>query len=221
MSTEQDVAPNTQIDSAPDSAPDSPTYTREQVEAREKQARDTAWAEARRAFKADRSNGKQPDKQEAPAKVDNGGGGDALTRALRQRDALDDALAGRPITAEQRRFMRDQMKSADPDVPDDWAKAFVSMFIGGSPGTEPTPINKPASGEVVLGPRNPPQSDGGAPQGLPVWERPSDPFKWSAEDVTRLVAQKGPRDAHRLIRRKAEEYARNIRLAVPTGRREG
>jgi hypothetical protein len=99
MSTEQDVAPNTQIDSAPDSAPDSPTYTREQVEAREKQARDTAWAEARRAFKADRSNGKQPDKQEAPAKVDNGGGGDALTRALRQRDALDDALAGRPITA--------------------------------------------------------------------------------------------------------------------------
>lgn len=51
------------------------------------------------------------------------------------------------------------------------------------------------------------------------WERPSNPFTWSADDVARLEALKGPREAHRIIRQKAEEYARTMRIQTRGGGR--
>lgn len=62
----------------------------------------------------------------------------------------------------------------------------------------------------------PPSNDPGAPQALPVWERPSDPFKWTEEDIARIYAIKGEREGRKMIRQKAEAFARNLRLQLKT-----
>lgn len=205
----------------PPSGGDSPaSYSQAQVEELIARAKGDAWAAARAEFRnkaTDRSSGKRPDSNRND-KGDTKADPDRLVRILRQRDALDDVLAGRTVTADQRRMLRDLMEKADPDEPDAWAKSFVDSFIAsGSP--KPSNDNnanggaKPPTTETMTGAK-PPQSDAGAPQALPVWERPSNPFEWTAEDLARLEAQKGKREAMRLIRRKAEEFARTMKIQV-------
>lgn len=235
MPEQTDITPESTSAAEPQTAEtNAEVFTREQIaeliQAEVKKARDSAFAEARRMFKAEPAP-KQGTRNDRPEKTDKGetkSDADRLSRMLRQRDALDDVLAGKPVTAEQRRTLRALMEQTDPDDPAAWAESFLSTFLVGAapkgeaspaptPSANPNPVPKQPTQEAPVPPK-PPQSDAGAPQALPVWERPSNPFEWTAEDIARLEAMKGKREAQRIIRRKAEEYARNIRLQV-VGRR--
>lgn len=234
MSDEQNSSNDQQTDATNNQGDQQSTaYTREQVEELIAKAKGDAWAAARAEFRnkgSDRSSGSKT-KSETARNNDKGDNKsadpDRLVRILRQRDALDDALAGRTVSAEQRRMLRDLIERTDPDEPDAWAKSFVESFLGGgaakpdSSNTNSTNTggNKPpASGDASVSAK-PPQSDGGATQSLPPWDRPSNPFEWTAEDLARLEAIKGKREATRILRRKAEEYARTMRIQVLGGQR--
>jgi len=194
---------NPTVESAP-----AETLTRAEHEAAVKAARDAAWADARRTFDAKAKEAAKQAKEPKPDAPQTPPGDPR--RLLAQRDALDDALAGRSVTADQRRVLRDLIARVDPDNPAEWAAQTVSTFLGSGATSQTTTPDAP---RVIQN-----SSDGGAPQGLPVWERPGDPFKWTSEDVKRLEALKGKREAHHILRRKAEEYARDLRLAVPSRR---
>lgn len=206
MDGDNDTPDNGAPDAAADTPASSESFTRSQLEAEIQRAKDAAWAEARRTFqrqsgKPDKGN-TTPDKSVTP-------GND---RAIKRRDALDDALGGLSVTPEQRRALRDLIDKVDPDEPDAWAKSTVGTFLKAG---EPSQPDKQAPAPMS---RN--TGDAGAPQGIPVWERPSNPFEWTVDDLQRLEAQKGRREAQKIIRRKAEEFARNmtIRLHSPRER---
>ena len=116
-------------------------------------------------------------------------------------------------------------KAESPENPSEWISEFRKEF-GTTQATAPTspqPTNNvPAQGQQPGDPsmtRFPPQSnDAGAPSMLPVWERPSDPFKWTEDQYSALVAKVGVREAQRIARKKAEEFAPSMRLQVTTRR---
>lgn len=216
MADEQNTtstAPVVEVTQTEPAAEGERTYTQAEVDALKKQAHDSAFAEARRALKPKRTD-EQP--KQTKTNRDERGASDDAARLLAQRDALDDVLAERQVSQAQRKQLRDLMQKVDPDEPAAWLESFVESFLGSPAAKQDS--KQPATKESAVSQR-PPHEHPGPPQTVPVWERPSDPFKWTEEDVARLQAIKGPREANRIIRQKAEQYARTMRIQLAPQRR--
>lgn len=180
------------------------------VAAAAKSAKDAAFAEARKVFKPKRDEAK-------PAKEANSDKGeDREARREAQSDAVADAVLDYGLTKEQRNTLRDDLRRADPEDPDAWVKSRMSLYRGQAKADE-TKSNS-QSKETAVAQKSPGEHPG-PPQSPAPWERPSDPFKWTEEQVAQLTAQKGPREANRIIRRKAEEFARTMRIQLPSPNR--
>jgi hypothetical protein len=193
------------------------TYSEQEVtELLQKREGDT-WAKARDAFRKDDSrqkNGKQTETKQSRDKGDTDPATSALRR-IEQREALADFFAENQIPKDKRELAKQLIADANPDDPAAWVTSRLAPLLGSAP-QPPTPDNNSSTKAAdVNAPRTP---DPGAPQSLPVWERPSDPFKWTAEDIARMQAQMGVRKANALIRQKAEAWARNITLELPRRR---
>jgi len=223
-------APQSQATVA-ESQPQSPSLTPEQVQqmidAAVKKARDSAFADARRTFEnKPKAETPKPKQESSPS----GMSPEDVQSMMRRQSAYDRTIAKLGLNDDQVAVL-DQLYAVEkPDSPSEWLMARAKVFgttqaqpaaaaANAAPATSaqspaPTPQPVPTPRPAVA------QSDAGAPQGLPVWDRPGSPFAWTDDDISRLEALKGKREAQRIIRRKAEEYARGIRLTLPTpGRR--
>jgi hypothetical protein len=214
----QQAAPAEQPSSAP------PAITMEQiqsmVEEAAKKARDSAFAEARRMFQ-----GKSKDEAPPKQKDSNQPASTQPDQNRARERAFDRAVAKLELTDSQFSDLEVLFANASTDNVAEWVatKAQSLGLTGQKSATAATAAATPNpaqahAAQTAPQPRTPPQSDQGAPQAIPVWERPSDPFQWTEEDYNRLVALKGRREAQKITRRKAEEYASGIRLQL-TGRR--
>jgi hypothetical protein len=188
------------------------SYTQAEVDALMKQTKDSTFAEARRTLKGSkRQDEAKPEKAAANDK-----GEDRESRREAQHDAINDAVIDYGLSKEQRNTLRDLIRIANPADPDAWVKSTVDAFRprAESQTDKPTAQTK----ELPVAQRQPGDHPGPA-QTSPPWERPTDPFKWSHEEVARMEAQLGRRQAHRLIRQKAEAFARTMRIQMTPQRR--
>lgn len=205
MDEEQDDTSEVLSDQAEEQEPteetDERVYSQAELDELLQKAKDRSYADARRAMKPKR-----------PAEKRREGRSDDVAKGFAQRDALDDALADVPVSAEKRSHMREQMRLADPDDPAEWAESFKRNFLTGPQQEKETSQTK----EV---PVRKPGDDPGPAQSLPPWDRPTDPFKWTDDEIDRLVAVKGQRGANRIIRQKAEAFARSMRIQMAPKRR--
>ena len=208
-------------------------YSQDEVEAIRKEAHDSAFAAARRTLKTDKPQPQQKAKQnESRSKDESVSTPDAIDvriRRLDQREALNDFMAENPSVPKDKRALAKQLiEQADPSDPTAWVESYLAPLLA-TPKAESAngntqPVNNNAASTMAAAQAatadqgrqsSPPQSDAGAPQSLPVWERPSDPFKWTNEDIARLEASKGIREARKIIRRKAEEAAQRMTFKLP------
>lgn len=189
------------------------TYSQAEVDALVQKTKDSTWADARRMNKPKR----QEEVRQVKDKTSDtkGGDQDRYARQMAQRDALDDVLGDKPITASKRRQLRDLLTHVDPDEPHAWLESFAEEFLSGAPTEKPT--NNPSSETSVS--QKKPGDVPGPSLGAPVWERPTDPFKWSEAQIAELVALKGARAANQIIRQKAEAFARTMRIQMAPQRR--
>lgn len=203
------TAPATEVSQTETTTTATPekTYTQAEVDALVRQTKDREYAEARRTMK-------QPKRTEdvKEKKAADGGSEERFARTLAQRDALEEFLSDRTVNAKQRKALRDWIQTDNPDDPSAWIEEKAALFLGASPTPDPTKQTKETS--VAPPPVHP-----GPPQGAQPWDRPSDPFKWTDADVQQLIAQKGPREAQRIIRKKGEEFARTMRIQMTPQRR--
>jgi hypothetical protein len=215
MSDEQNSeAPAQEATPAQQEGSAAKTYSQADLEAAIQKAKGDAWAQARHELREDknRQSGKRNEKASSKDKGDIDPG--TALRRIEQRDALAEFFADHQVPKDKRDLAKQLIADADPDDPAAWVTSRLAPLLGSSPQS-PTPDNQSTKAPDVTAPRTP---DPGAPQSLPVWERPSNPFKWTQEDVARMQAQMGVRKANALIRQKAEAYARNITLEVPRRR---
>ena len=123
---------------------------------------------------------------------------------LALRDAFDDAIAGKSLPRETVKRLRKSFMSERPEDAGAWVDEFLGSFgVGKEPTTaqgKDTDVKKP----IV--------SDAGAAIGTPVWERPSNPFSWTEDDVQRIYAQKGQVAGRKFIRERAEQFLRGKRI---------
>ncbi len=188
------------------------SYTQAELDTLLKQAKDSSFAEARRTLKGNkRQDETKPEKAAAADKGD-----DREARREAQGDAINDAVIEYGLSKEQRNVLRDLIRNANPADPDAWVKSTVELFRPAKSPTESKPTAQPK--ELPVAQRQPGDHPGPA-QSAPPWERPSDPFKWTQEDVARLEALKGRREAHRIIRQKAEAFARTMKIQMAPQRR--
>ena len=205
-------------------------YTQEEVEAIRKETHDSAFAAARRVLKTDKPQPQQKAKpNESRSKDESVSTPDiaAEIRSLRQENALNAFFADHAVPKDDRGHMKLLIEDADPSDPTAWVESRLRPLLktpkaeSANGNTQPVNNNAAstmAAAQAATAEQNslaPPQSNAGAPQSLPVWERPSDPFKWTGEDIARLEAQKGVREARKIIRRKAEEAAARMTFKLP------
>jgi hypothetical protein len=203
------TAPTTEVTSTETTAEAERSYTQAEVDALVKQTKDSTFAEARRVIKPKR----QDEAKQQTTKNEKGAEPDRVIRILAQRDALDEALDGKSVSSDQKRWLRQQMEAADPDEPAAWLQSFPFM-----PGKSPTDTPTAQTKETPVAQRTPGDHPG-VPQGAPPWETPSNPFEWGEAVIQRLVALKGQRAANSIIRQKAEAYARTMRIQMSPTRR--
>lgn len=204
------TAPATEVAQAEPKTEGERVYTQAEVDALLRQTKDSTFAEARRTLKPKRQD---EAKAEKATSIDKGEDREARREA--QSDAINDAVDEYGIGREQKTKLRELIRKEDPDDPAAWVKSMMALFGKVTSQKTDTPTAQPKEASVARTPGDHP----GPSQGIPAWERPGDPFKWSEEDVERLVALKGPRAAHKLIRTKAEAHARTMRIQMSPNRR--
>lgn len=187
------------------------SYSQAEVDALLKQAKDREYAEARRVIKPKRQDEARPEKQSGTDK-----GEDREARREAQSDAIADAVVDYALTKEQRNKLRDRMRRDNPDDPAAWVKEELELF---QPAKSPDPTKPNAQNKETPVAHREPGDHPGPPQGAPPWERPSNPFLWTEAEVQRLTALKGAREANRIIRQKAEAFARTMRIQMAPQRR--
>lgn len=185
------------------------TYTREDVDDliqdAVKQAKDAAFAEARRVFT-------KKDKQEpqSKSKKTHDSAPTPTVDHFAVIDAVDDAAERFGLTSKQKRALRNRLVNTDGDL-GETIEEFAAIAGWEESGAESATDDTKTEGEPMK--KNARPMDPGAPTTTPVWERPSNPFTWSAEDLARIRAQKANgREYQRFLRRKAEEHMRDRHL---------
>jgi hypothetical protein len=196
----------------PAGQPGAPTITPEiqaLIDAAAAQARNAAYAEARRTFE-----GKQPKPKGSstpPSEPTN------ETDPMRLYLAFDDATTELKLTGGQRQLLRDTVLSSKPDDVAGFVKSFATK-AGWSTESNPTVPAKPTTPGAA--PSGRPESDAGTPAGAPS-ERPSDVLKWTKEDIERHYASKGKAadmhdarnaEVHKELRQMARQALHNVRI---------
>ena len=192
---------------------DDKKFTQAEYDTELKRAKDSIYAEVRRNLKPKR----QEEVRQAKDKAGDvkGADPDLVTRRLTQNEALDDAIGDRAITGDRRRRLRELLRQADPDEPHTWLETYADILLADSTAEKVTNSQTSESSVSQKKPGDVP----GPSIGAPPWERPTNPFAWTESDVSQLVALKGAREAHRIIRQKAESFARTMRIQMAPQRR--
>jgi hypothetical protein len=198
---------------APAGQPGAPTITPEieaVIQEREKKARDSAYAEARRTFESKKptKKGTSTPEGETPSEPD----------PMKLYLAFDDATAELKLTAGQRQLLRDSVLANKPDDVAGFVKGFATKAGWSTEGTTTMAVKTTPAGDPA--PSGRPASDAGTPAGTPN-ERPSDVLKWTKEDVERFYRSKGKApdiydarnaEVHKEIRQLARNALHNVRI---------
>lgn len=201
-----DAASQEITDAAEQDAPKGKLVTDEQILALQKEAHDSAFAEARRMFAKEKKKAKPAEvPKDDDAKADDPGA---------WRDQFYDATAGLVLTRDQLKIMRSAFKAALPEDPDTWVDEFTAAMGIGRP---PQEAKEGQEMKVETKPRGKPASDAGSPSSHPVWEQPTDPLSWSKDDIDRILALKGQVDGRKFLRSKLTEHMRNVTVILPPG----
>jgi hypothetical protein len=126
------------------------------------QAKNAAWAEARRTFEAkQKPSGAQPPQQQATKDTAAGNGQDALA-IIKLRDDFDDAVGDLSLTGAQKKFLREMVMEKRPDDVSGYVSNFVQLS-GWKAGTATTPATPASAPAAPQAPQGPPVTGSGAP----------------------------------------------------------
>lgn len=151
--TTQPAAPATQP-----AATSTPAFTQADIDAAREQAKNAAWAEARRTFekKQQASGGTQatPSNTAQTAPVD-------PLAILKLRDDFDDATSDLTLNSDQKKFLRNLVMEKRPDNVGEYVTSFVKAWGASKPATPATPAPETPAPKTT--PQGPPVTGSGAP----------------------------------------------------------
>lgn len=200
-----------------DSSANTKTFTEEDVEAivqkAVQKARDSAFADARKTFTKKKQD--QPrQKQQREAEPEQVQSHDAFAII----DAVDDAAERFNLNSAQKRALRNRLKNSTNDLLEEIEE--FAVIAGWSEGktdaveTVASETEQNAGEQMKQKPLNI-----SAPAKQETWERPSDPFKWTPDQLSQIRASKNNvREYQRHVRKAAENFMRGRSLIVKKDR---
>lgn len=179
--TAQPAAPATQPSAgAPQITPEIQALIDKAASEAAQQAKNAAWAEARRTFeaKSKTANGGQPPQPPKPEPPPNGNGQDALA-LIALRDAFDDATSDLTLTGAQKKFVRELVMKERPSDVADYVSNFVTMSGWNS---------KPVPAGPAAAPAPAPTTTAAAAPTVPVTSRATAPAPSGPTDDTPILS---------------------------------